>query len=610
VLVDKNESDKQSLWRSRVGRTKTAPAADEDVKVRFAVASCQDYSGRYYHAYKQLLTLDLDFVVHLGDYVYETTANPEFQNDSPERQVLFDDEAGTLSFSTSDEMMGLGDFQAARSLDNYRNLYRVYRSDPDLQAVHERFPMIVVWDDHEFSNDAWGQNATYTNDETDELDAERRANADQAWFEYMPVDYLAGENFSYEPDGEFPENLRIYRDFTFGKHLHLVMTDLRRFRADHVIAEGAFPGGLALDSAQINTLSKTLSSEDNQRLTETTVPYVKLKEFDAGRLYSVFTELEQDGDILGFQAQNFDEEISAVFVNQLLTQLAELSPDVAALEPIDVSDTSLPRGLAYHQLGKSGQYASFGSRYFLDARVFEWIAKFRYDASDGESERVMGDKQERWFLETLSDSKSTWKVWGNEYTLMRRTIDLDIPLVPEELRRIYQVSADDWDGLPNRRAKLLKQLSEVQNLVVVTGDIHSFFVGDLGVPGGEKVIEFVAGAISSATFESLLGGGMVPVAGVSQLLQFAGPLLLDNNTHLAFQDLTANGFASFEADGKALKATLHLIDQEKVKQKTLKSPLASHFAEHQFRVEAGRGQVQRLKDGAYQSWDRAEGRWL
>ena len=56
---------------SRVGRTRTAPSDDSDASVRFAVVSCQDYGGRHYHVLRRLLEEDLDFVVHLGDYVYE-----------------------------------------------------------------------------------------------------------------------------------------------------------------------------------------------------------------------------------------------------------------------------------------------------------------------------------------------------------------------------------------------------------------------------------------------------------------------------------------------------------------------------------------------------------
>ena len=79
---------------------------------------------------------------------------------------------------------------AARSLDNYRDLYRTYRARSRLAgACTSAIPMIAIWDDHEFSNDCHGATATYFDGREDEPDSERRRAADQAWFEYMPVDF-------------------------------------------------------------------------------------------------------------------------------------------------------------------------------------------------------------------------------------------------------------------------------------------------------------------------------------------------------------------------------------------------------------------------------------
>jgi alkaline phosphatase D len=72
---------------SPTGRTRTAPDPESGATVRFAVVSCQDFVGKYYHVLRHAAAQDLDFVVHLGDYVYETTADPSFQSPTPEREV-------------------------------------------------------------------------------------------------------------------------------------------------------------------------------------------------------------------------------------------------------------------------------------------------------------------------------------------------------------------------------------------------------------------------------------------------------------------------------------------------------------------------------------------
>ena len=132
-----------------------------------------------------IASLNASFVVHLGDYIYETTGDPSFQTPDESRKILFRNLSAAIQLQANSGAI----FHAARSLDNYRDLYRTYRSDPALRALHESFPMIVTWDDHEFSNDCWGSHATYLNGREDENDVERRKAANQAWFEYQPVDF-------------------------------------------------------------------------------------------------------------------------------------------------------------------------------------------------------------------------------------------------------------------------------------------------------------------------------------------------------------------------------------------------------------------------------------
>ncbi|HET6584677.1 MAG TPA: alkaline phosphatase D family protein, partial [Nannocystaceae bacterium] len=140
------------LFASRTGRTKTAPAKDADTPVKFAFVSCQDFGGRWFNGYAQLVTKDPDFFVHLGDYIYETAGDSGFQGGTEGREVVFEDSGNVLVVDPN----GDGGYQAARSLANYRQLYRIHRSDPALQRVHERLPMIATWDDHEFADDCWG----------------------------------------------------------------------------------------------------------------------------------------------------------------------------------------------------------------------------------------------------------------------------------------------------------------------------------------------------------------------------------------------------------------------------------------------------------------------
>ena len=208
---------------SAVGTTRTAPAANSTAPVRFAWFTCQDWSVNHWGAMSLMAQEDLDFLVHVGDYIYETV-DAAFQAGAAEPAH------GAIRFPDGTALPGGARY--ATTLADYRTLYRTYRGDARLQALHAKFAFIPTWDDHEFSDDCWQDHQTYTNANAQQT-ARRRA-ASQAWVEYMPLDF---GDVSFSTTHTAYDNLRIYRDFRFGAHLHLVMTDERLYRDDHIVSE-------------------------------------------------------------------------------------------------------------------------------------------------------------------------------------------------------------------------------------------------------------------------------------------------------------------------------------------------------------------------------------
>jgi alkaline phosphatase D len=263
---------------SRPGRTRTAPEADASVEPRFAWVSCQDYAANYYSAYRRMLNDDLaapeseqlHFVLFVGDFIYETRNAGFMQavNDDLER-VMLTSSAGTPRLVPAFPSGGAERADGAsyaNSIDDYRHLYKHYLTDPDLQDARARWPFVNVWDDHEFTDDCWQTQANYTNDQTsDEPSQKRRVAASQAWFEYIPaalsdagqvgdVPQSAKDFVSVEVEDapyddvvvvDEPNNVKaigaitIYRNFRWGKHLELVITDNRSYRSDQPLAEQA-----------------------------------------------------------------------------------------------------------------------------------------------------------------------------------------------------------------------------------------------------------------------------------------------------------------------------------------------------------------------------------
>jgi alkaline phosphatase D len=180
--------------QSPVGRTRTAPAPEAAPGLlRFAIASCQRWDHGEYAAWGEMAGRDLDLVLFLGDYIYESATPAEMDTRRRHQGGL------------------------CRSLDDYRQRYAQYKGDPQLQAMHARAPWIAIWDDHEIENDYAGPVSQHLEADFDR----RRAAAAQAYWEHLPFPKSA------RPRGtEMPLNAR----YDWGGLARLITLDDRQWR--------------------------------------------------------------------------------------------------------------------------------------------------------------------------------------------------------------------------------------------------------------------------------------------------------------------------------------------------------------------------------------------
>jgi alkaline phosphatase D len=184
---------------SPVGRTKTAPAAGASPEaLAFAFASCQNYEQGYYAPYEHMAREDLDFVVFLGDYIYE----------------------GNETSSVGREHFGT----EPRALSQYRTRHAQYKGDGNLRAAHAAFPWISTWDDHEVDNNWAGEDQDPNAASREEFLA-RRAAAFQAYYEHMPL---------RAPQRPAGPDMLLYRRAAFGNLAEFNVLDTRQFRSDQV----------------------------------------------------------------------------------------------------------------------------------------------------------------------------------------------------------------------------------------------------------------------------------------------------------------------------------------------------------------------------------------
>jgi alkaline phosphatase D len=547
---------------SPVGRTRTAPSPDQEVTIRLAFASCQDYEGRYYNAWQQLVerNLDLDFVLFIGDYIYETAGRPA-QGGTPSR---------TVSFSDPGSSMARGGDQVARSVSNYRDIYRAVRSDPNLQRAHELYPFVVIWDDHEFSNDCWGAHATYTNGATDELQVERRRNAEQAFFEYLPIDTIPpGGAGSLPAPPVYPES-RIYRELTFGTCLRLVLTDFRTYRPDHLIPEDAYPGTLFLTAEELAA------------------------EVAAGRLPAALQDLVA-GD--SFAAMDIDAPAQAAVKAALLAAATEEATRAGAADPARRAQDAVrgtlalahvnavlaaggappvpaavdqPHGLGFVHLGKRAWFTPVGSRFVVVKDLFEVYAALLYARSGGASEQAFGQAQEDWLAGVLATPRNRgWTVLASSVSMSTLALDLrGKPGIPAALQNKFLFTADQWDGFPSKKAQFLAQLEAAGGgrTLVVAGDIHAAYAS---VEGGVPCLTTPAissSTASEASADAVAGFGLDPSSpGVALLLLALDGLFKEANPALVLSDTQSHGVVVLELDVDTARATFQLVPAMEVK---------------------------------------------
>jgi alkaline phosphatase D len=190
---------------SPTGRTRTLP--DAAARVRFAFCSCAKYNAGFFNAYAAIADRDdLDFLLHLGDYIYEASNTPP-KSQTPGADIGRDFEP-------------LGE---CRTLADYRLRYAQYRRDADVQRLHERLPVIATLDDHELADGAWAGGADQHRDEEHGPWAARRDAALRARWEWLPA---------RRPDPADPT--RVFRSVGVGGLADILLLDIRSRRDEPV----------------------------------------------------------------------------------------------------------------------------------------------------------------------------------------------------------------------------------------------------------------------------------------------------------------------------------------------------------------------------------------
>ncbi|WP_455287567.1 alkaline phosphatase D family protein [Cupriavidus necator] len=441
---------------STVGRTRTAAAAGTPLaQLRIAFVSCQDWNANHWAGMEELVQQDLDFIVHVGDYIYEAVPGGSRAGNVEERHTALQLPNGTALPDGS---------VYATTLDDYRFLYRSYRSDPRLQALHAAFPMIAIWDDHEFSDNSWQDRQTYDSDDDLTPRTARRRAANQAWFEYLPADV------SLDTDNPSFQNIQIYRSFTFGNLATLLMTDERLYRADHIIPEEST--GRAVGSLYF-VPAATLAAAEAQKIAaagNALTPVSMLGDTQRAwwqdRVGGAATTWKLWGNQVSLLRMQVDvtQAVANLIARALVLANSALSSLQSAIADALASDLRAAKA--------AGTYANLAYTALRNVLSQAGIDAATFDAN------------------------------------IKPFIESRLPAIA--LLDRFILNADQWDGYNAERKNLVGFLkaNNIRNVVGLSGDIHAFFAGqvmddyDAATPA-PVMVDLVTAGLSS---NSLLSG--------------------------------------------------------------------------------------------------------
>jgi alkaline phosphatase D len=232
---------------SPVGRTQTTP--DERGRIhalRFGLVSCSNYTGGYFGAYRALgRRSDLDFVLHVGDYIYEYGNGPDRYGPA--------DLVGKRDNVPDTEIIDLA---------GYRLRHALHKADPDLRLAHRRHPWICIFDDHEVANNTWAAGAENHTPGAEGDFLNRRRQAYRAYLEWMP--------FRLPEQRRVPhQGIRFFKRFSFGALGDLSILETRQNRSAQVdvapytrTGGGFIPAGIPEVEAQLADPARHLTEPE------------------------------------------------------------------------------------------------------------------------------------------------------------------------------------------------------------------------------------------------------------------------------------------------------------------------------------------------------------
>ena len=219
-------------------------------------------------------------------------------------------------------------------------------------------------------------------------------------------------------------------------------------------------------------------------------------------------------------------------------------------EHMPVRRSSLPTAGGVH-IYRRAQFGDLIDLHLLDTRQFRSDQpcddgfKPHCDGWDDPDAQVLGSEQEAWLARNLQSGTARWNVLAQQVMMM--PIDRRLGDEPAPIRNM-----DSWGGYDAARERLFKRMGGKGNVVVLTGDEHQNYAGELRTRSGTGdpvAVEFVSTSISSG------GDGSVERWGTDRIMR--------QNPYVKYMN-DQRGYLLCDVDREQYQARFRTLDQVSV----------------------------------------------
>ncbi|MEL6141130.1 MAG: alkaline phosphatase D family protein, partial [Bacteroidota bacterium] len=245
------------------------------------------------------------------------------------------------------------------------------------------------------------------------------------------------------------------------------------------------------------------------------------------------------------------------------------------------------------QVYRTLSYGNLADLIMLDTRLEgreQQITSILDTALFAPDRTLLGVDQKAWFLQQLLNSTAKWKVIGQQVIFSEFNVGWAGSAVGATFEDTESLFLDIWDGYPAERAQIVSFLSDndVDNVVFLTGDFHSSFAFDVGLPSvdlvfqdipgvgtvpfynqsptydpatgdGSVAVEFATPSINSANFDE--NAGFVVAVGLQAQINapiITGGIDLGNpNPHMKYAELIQHGYYILDIKGDSTQANYY-----------------------------------------------------